>query len=114
MGKLLTVLLAAAGGAIAGLLLAPKSGKETRQDLKTKADEYKGKANDSLKDIKKGASSVKDEVVRGAEALGEITKDAADDALRNAERIKDEVSERAKSIRKNAAQSAEDAKRSAK
>ena len=36
MKKLLTVVGAAAAGFVAGILTAPKSGKETRKDLKKK------------------------------------------------------------------------------
>ena len=44
MSKLIKLVLAAAGGFVAGVLLAPKSGKETREDLKAKAEEAKKKA----------------------------------------------------------------------
>lgn len=39
MKKLLGMIAAAGAGYAAGVLLAPKSGKETREDLKKKADE---------------------------------------------------------------------------
>ena len=41
MKKVLTVLGAAAAGFAAGILTAPKSGKETRADIKKKAGELK-------------------------------------------------------------------------
>jgi gas vesicle protein len=62
MNKTLSFLVAAAGGFVAGVLLAPKSGKETRQELKEKAMDYKGKANDGLDEAKKGARVVKGEL----------------------------------------------------
>ena len=37
-------ILGAAAGLVAGILTAPKSGKETRQDLKNKAGDMKEKA----------------------------------------------------------------------
>ncbi len=51
MGKLAAVILAAAGGFIAGILLASKSGKETRQEIEEKTNEYKAKAHESLETI---------------------------------------------------------------
>jgi gas vesicle protein len=43
-GKGIGFLLGAIGGAVAGILLAPKSGKETRADIKDKAVEVNDKA----------------------------------------------------------------------
>ena len=40
-------------GAIAGVLLAPKSGKETREDIQKLATDLKGKAEDLYADAKK-------------------------------------------------------------
>ena len=40
MKKLLTVIGAAVAGAAAGILMAPKSGKEIREDIKKKAQEF--------------------------------------------------------------------------
>jgi gas vesicle protein len=54
MGKLFKLIGLAAGGFLAGILMAPKSGKETRADLKVKAEEAKKKAMkkaDELKDV---------------------------------------------------------------
>jgi gas vesicle protein len=45
----LGAIFGALAGVAAGVLAAPKSGKETRQDLKKKADELRGEA-DKLKD----------------------------------------------------------------
>ena len=45
MRKVLTVLGAAVAGFAAGVLTAPKSGKETRKDLKKKANELKKDAD---------------------------------------------------------------------
>ena len=51
MKKVLAVIGAAAAGFAAGILTAPKSGKETRQDLKNKAGDMKEKAGDVAKDV---------------------------------------------------------------
>ncbi|MCL2173698.1 YtxH domain-containing protein [Candidatus Saccharibacteria bacterium] len=47
-------------GAIAGLLSAPKSGKETREDIKKKAGEVKKTADEKVEKGKKAAKSWKD------------------------------------------------------
>lgn len=43
------------GGVIAGLLLAPKSGEETREDLKKAADELSEKYSPEINEAKKQA-----------------------------------------------------------
>lgn len=48
----LGALFGAAVGMVAGILTAPKSGKETRADLKVKADEAKKKADKAIADAK--------------------------------------------------------------
>ena len=47
MSKALNTILAAAAGFAAGILLAPKSGKETREDIRVKALETKDAASES-------------------------------------------------------------------
>jgi gas vesicle protein len=69
MGKVDNIVLVALGGFVAGLLLAPKSGKETRQDIMDKTNDLKVKASDGFGEIKKGASCLKDEAVTRGEAV---------------------------------------------
>ena len=45
-------------GVIAGVLTAPKSGKETRADLKAKAEELKNKAADTVKKPTENAEDI--------------------------------------------------------
>jgi gas vesicle protein len=98
MGKFLAVVAGAAAGFVAGVLLAPKSGKETRQDIKDKATEYKGKANAGVAEVKKGAEHVKDELVDSAEVMKDIATDAAGGVKRTATRVKDEAVARGRAI----------------
>jgi gas vesicle protein len=65
MGKKLAVgaIIGAAVGVVAGILTAPKSGKETRDDLKTKA-----------KAVKDKAETAKDEMVERAEGMVDTIK----------------------------------------
>jgi len=49
-------------GAVAGALLAPKSGKETREDLANTAKELPGKAKDVLKIVKEKVEEAKEKL----------------------------------------------------
>ncbi|MGL6229073.1 MAG: YtxH domain-containing protein [Culicoidibacterales bacterium] len=73
--------LGAAAGAVAGLLLAPKSGKETREDLAEKAEELKTMTPEEIKEkaIEK-AHEFKDIAVEKAEELKEKAALSLDDA----------------------------------
>lgn len=55
-------LFGAAVGAVAALLTAPKSGKETREDIKRKAGEIKSDAASKADDVRKKAEDVKKDV----------------------------------------------------
>lgn len=63
-------LIGAAAGALAGVLLAPKSGKETRKDIANKAKEYTAKGKEMAKkseDAVKGA--IKDTAEKVADKM---------------------------------------------
>ena len=55
------VILGAAAGYVAGILTAPKSGKETRQDIKNTADKYKSEAEQKLQLLRDELSVVIDD-----------------------------------------------------
>lgn len=59
--------LSAIAGVIAGILFAPKSGEDTRKELKTKANDIKNKFDKEVipevkKEYKKVKKAVKDEI----------------------------------------------------
>lgn len=54
--------LGAIAGALAGLFLAPKSGKETREDLKKRAEEVKEKATMVAEKVGEGAKETAEEI----------------------------------------------------
>jgi gas vesicle protein len=65
----LGAIIGAAAGVIAGILTAPKSGKETRADIKQKAAELKDKASaraDEAKDFAEEYKERGERAVRGA------------------------------------------------
>lgn len=86
MKKVLAIIGAAAAGVVAGILVAPKSGKETREDLRKKAEEMgktaqkqadqaKLAAKDSAESIKQGAHKVSDAAVETARGVkGNVEK----------------------------------------
>jgi len=67
----LGALIGGAVGAVAGLLTAPKSGKETRADIKKKADDTKKAADKKIKQGKKAAKSWKDNLFTRGKDDGE-------------------------------------------
>lgn len=64
-GLMLGALLGGLVGAAAGILFAPKSGKETREDLKNGADELARKAKKGVKKFQR------EQVEPAVEKLGE-------------------------------------------
>ena len=70
-----------AAGVVAGILAAPKSGEETRNDIKQKANRLKNSANQKAGQAKRSAN-------QKADQAKEIVTEAADDALDKAEDLK--------------------------
>jgi gas vesicle protein len=73
------VILATIAGAVAGVLLAPKSGKENRKDLKKKADELQRNAQKKYEQVKKSSKKGKkdlDGIVTRAQGEFEEFKDS--------------------------------------
>lgn len=87
----LGILIGAAAGVITGLLTAPKSGKETRQDVKSKAKEVKGSAERKLKEAHKELSKLSDEAQVKAKELQGKAKDELNDLSKKADELKDKV-----------------------
>lgn len=78
-------LIGAAAGLIAGVLTAPKSGKETRADIRQKADELKGEAATRVDEVKNKSTDVVDDLMNKAEAYktrGERTVEGAIDGAK--------------------------------
>lgn len=86
MKKVLAVIGAAAAGFAAGILTAPKSGKETRKDLKKKAVKLKA---DTEKVAGKAAAVAKDSVDSlkvGSRKVGDAVTETAKDVKGNVEK----------------------------
>lgn len=107
MGKGANVVAVAAAGFIAGMLLAPKSGKETREDLMNKAHDAKKAAGEKAEHMKhsmkdgmhvfhKGADDAKSELSGFAESakqhansVAQEAKELAREAKQRANRVAD-------------------------
>lgn len=69
MSKLAKVAVVAGLGVAAGMLLAPKSGKENRKDLKKKADQAKKYLNEKAEQAKEVANEAKDMIDKDAKKV---------------------------------------------
>ncbi|HSW90461.1 MAG TPA: YtxH domain-containing protein [Candidatus Saccharimonadales bacterium] len=78
----LGAIVGAAAGLVAGVLTAPKAGKETRADIKAKAGELKADADNKLKDAKKSGEKTMNEGRHMAEDYADRTKRALNSAKR--------------------------------
>jgi len=93
VGTAITFLLIGLGaGALVGLLLAPKSGKELRKDLKRGYDDALdtvGDWADEAKDrVREAGKSVRDTASRGIDAASEIAEDLREAAREKVEPLR--------------------------
>jgi len=85
----LGVIIGAAAGVVAGFLTAPKSGKETRADIKRKAHELKDDAADKIDQAKDKAGEL-------AEKAGDVANDYKERTTRAFDSAKKEFQKPAK------------------
>ena len=85
--------LAAAAGYVAGLLTAPKSGKETRGDIKNAANETYAKAEKELKKLNSDLSKLIDDAKVKGDQLGAKAKDELSELVAKAKDAKAKVRE---------------------
>jgi gas vesicle protein len=87
----LGVIFGAIAGAVAALLSAPKSGKETREELKKAADNFGADAEKKLKSLHAEANKLIEKCeAEGKKLTGSAKKDA-DATLEKANQLKDRV-----------------------
>ena len=72
-------LFGAAIGLLAGVLTAPKSGKETRAELKAKAEVLKGEATQKVEKVQTKANEVADDVKDKAAVATQEARAKAED-----------------------------------
>lgn len=85
----LGALIGATAGIVAGVLTAPKSGKETRADLKEKAGELKNQASEKVNEASK-------QVDKAAHSAREVVDDYGDRASRALDSAKTEFHKESK------------------
>lgn len=77
----------AVGGAIIGLLFAPKKGSTTRKDITKRSNEYLKKANGELKRLNKEVSKQAKTAKDGLHDLGENAKDKGMKMVKNTKKL---------------------------
>ncbi len=84
-------LLLAGLGYLAGILTAPKSGKETRQDIQRKALQAKADAEKRLKNMHSELNDLIDEAKATAKNVTTRAKSGLDEAIIRAQEARDKV-----------------------
>ena len=97
-GFFIGLLAGSAIGAIVALLYAPKSGKELRNDIKNKTDEYYDETEKFIADAKVKAKNMMNEGKKRSEQLIANAKSKSEELLKNAERIFTEAKNKTGSI----------------
>lgn len=94
-GKKLAIgaLVGAAAGFVAGILTAPKSGKETRQDIKSTANKAKLRAEKELKKLQGELGELIAKGKKAAKQEGAKAKKGLDEALKVAQAKQQKVKE---------------------
>lgn len=95
----LGILIGAVVGVVAGLLTAPKSGKETREDIKNKAKEVKGSAERKMKEAYKELTKMSEDLKVKAKGLQGKAKDEATELGKKADDLKERVKSAITSIK---------------
>lgn len=96
---------AATAGLAAGLLLAPKSGKETRKDLKEKAEEV---VENTKEAVVKKTKSLKESASEAAHGISDVLKEAHEKKESVGEDLKEGRQDVAKAIHRTSDKIAED------
>lgn len=78
-GKLgIGIIIGAIAGAVAGFLTAPKSGKETRDDIKRRAGQAKVEAEKRVEEVKVKAEEVAGEAKKAVDGAKHVAESAVE------------------------------------
>jgi len=102
---------AATAGLAAGILFAPKSGKETRKDIMDKTKEV---AENTKEAIGKNARALKESAAEAVQGISDVLKDAHEKKTAVGEDLKEGSRDAAKVIHETSDKIAEDLKHSDK
>lgn len=89
----LGTLFAAVAGYVAGILTAPKSGKETRKDIKEKTARSLAEAEKQLKQLHTELTKVLEQAKKEAETLKGKAKEEIDVAMEKTRQVKEKARE---------------------
>jgi len=95
--------IAGAVGYLAGILSAPKSGKQTRQDMADKAGEVKGSAEDQLQGLSDELKDLIKNTQEKAAGLGSAARSEYNESLMKAKDAQNKAGEVLKAIRRGEA-----------
>ena len=101
MPKSSNVLLAAAIGFIAGIMLAPKSGKETREEIRERLGNVKGALRDGSQTVKEGVGTAGKEVTGFAKSAKSSAAVLADEAKERSSRVADQAKSTVNAVKKD-------------
>jgi len=90
-GVLLGLLAGGAIGAALALLYAPKTGKELRQDIKLKTDDYLDEADKYIAEAKDKAIHLINDGKKKSEKLIKDAREKSEELLKDAEKVLDEA-----------------------
>jgi len=96
--------IAAAAGYLAGLLTAPKSGKETRQNIKQAADKSYAEGEKDLKKLNAELTNVIQEAKDSSEKLGKRAQQDLEDLLEKAKDTKEKGREMLSALHEGSAE----------
>lgn len=89
----LGAVIAAAAGYLAGILTAPKSGKETRKDIQNAAVKTKAEAEKALKNLHSELADLIKEAKQKAKDLSDTAKEELTGAVEKAQTAKEKTRE---------------------
>lgn len=91
MGSPMKFMVAAAIGFAAGMLFAPRSGTETREKLRTQAQEAKGRAQNAAAQLRQKKDDMAEQVQQGAQELKQQGQDAKETVRRRTRSAREEA-----------------------
>lgn len=100
----ITTLIAGAAGYVAGILTAPKSGRETREDIKNTATKSYAEAEKQLKKLHTDLSSALDEAKTKLATVNGKAKEELESAMNVAKQGKDKAREILSAVHEGEAQ----------
>jgi gas vesicle protein len=103
----LGTVIAGAAGYVAGILTAPKSGKETRKDIKDTADKTISAAEEQLKNAHTELNELITEAKKRGRDLQGRSKSQLDDATDKAGKVKEKLRELISAVREGEAEDKE-------